>query len=87
METVFGDGSPQRPGRRLHGQAARRRQAHHHRRELFTTMFSHAGSSGKAKVAFAAPYPGTIIPLQLDQQLRAAASSARRTASSAPRAA
>ena len=32
---------------------------------LFTTVFSHAGGSGKAKVAFAAPYPGTIVPMTL----------------------
>ena len=29
------------------------------------TVFSHEGQSGKAKVGFAAPYPGTIIPLHL----------------------
>jgi uncharacterized protein (AIM24 family) len=32
---------------------------------IFTTVFTHAGSSAKARVAFAAPYPGTIIPLSL----------------------
>jgi uncharacterized protein (AIM24 family) len=32
---------------------------------LFTTVFSHAGGSGKARVAFAAPYPGTIVPMTL----------------------
>ena len=32
---------------------------------LFTTVFSHAGASGKARVAFAAPYPGTIVPMTL----------------------
>jgi hypothetical protein len=37
---------------------------------LFTTVFSHAGSSGKAKVAFAAPYPGTIVPMKLDELRR-----------------
>jgi uncharacterized protein (TIGR00266 family) len=31
---------------------------------LFTTMFSNAGS-GKARVAFGAPYPGNIIPMTL----------------------
>ena len=33
---------------------------------LFTTMFTHAGS-GKARVAFAAPYPGTILAMKLDE--------------------
>jgi uncharacterized protein (TIGR00266 family) len=32
---------------------------------LFITVFGHTGSNGKARVAFAAPYPGTIIPLTL----------------------
>jgi uncharacterized protein (TIGR00266 family) len=31
---------------------------------LFTTVFTHNGS-GKARVAFAAPYPGTILALDL----------------------
>ncbi|MBP1620558.1 MAG: hypothetical protein H6Q02_1325, partial [Acidobacteria bacterium] len=31
---------------------------------LFMTVFTHMGS-GKARVAFAAPFPGTIIPLSL----------------------
>jgi uncharacterized protein (TIGR00266 family) len=32
---------------------------------LFMTVFTHRGA-GKAKVAFAAPYPGTILALDLD---------------------
>ena len=32
---------------------------------IFTTVFTHMGASGKAHVGFAAPYPGTIIPLSL----------------------
>ena len=32
---------------------------------LFTTLFTHRGSSGKARAAFAAPYPGTIHPMRL----------------------
>jgi uncharacterized protein (AIM24 family) len=32
---------------------------------IFTTVFTHTGPSGKARVGFAAPYPGTIIPLSL----------------------
>ncbi|WP_375436198.1 TIGR00266 family protein [uncultured Hymenobacter sp.] len=32
---------------------------------LFMTHFTHRGSYGKSRVAFSAPYPGTIIPLEL----------------------
>ena len=32
---------------------------------LFLTHFTHRGSYGKSRVAFSAPYPGTIIPLDL----------------------
>ncbi|TYZ11477.1 TIGR00266 family protein [Hymenobacter lutimineralis] len=32
---------------------------------LFMTHFTHRGGYGKAHVAFSAPYPGTIIPLDL----------------------
>jgi uncharacterized protein (AIM24 family) len=32
---------------------------------LFTTVFTHNGS-GKARVAFGAPVPGTILPMRLD---------------------
>ena len=62
MSTIFGDGSGQTgnfmdllvgAGKRvLTGES------------LFTTVFTHTGS-GKARVAFAAPYPGTILPLDL----------------------
>lgn len=64
METVFGDGSHSGPGGgfmdKLLGAGKRVLTGE----SLFTTMFSNAGS-GKAKVAFASPYPGTIIPLSL----------------------
>ena len=33
---------------------------------LFTTMYTHTGQ-GKAKVAFAAPYPGTVLAMKLDE--------------------
>ena len=32
---------------------------------IFMTHFTHGGSSGKRRVAFAAPYPGKIIPLNM----------------------
>jgi uncharacterized protein (TIGR00266 family) len=65
METVFGDGSGQQrsgvmgallgAGKRLiTGES------------LFMTVFTNQGS-GKQQVAFAAPYPGKIVPLDLKQ--------------------
>ena len=64
METVFGDGSQQAsPGimgallgagkRLLTGES------------LFMTVFTNAAPSGKHRVAFAAPYAGRILPLDL----------------------
>jgi uncharacterized protein (TIGR00266 family) len=65
METIFGDGSGQQrsgvmgtllgAGKRLiTGES------------LFMTVFTNQGS-GKQQVAFAAPYPGKILPLDLKQ--------------------
>jgi len=64
LETVFGDGSQQRSGvmgallgagkRLLTGES------------LFMTVFSNQ-SSGKQQVAFAAPYPGKILAMDLKQ--------------------
>jgi len=34
---------------------------------LFTTHFTNSAAQGKARVAFAAPYPGTVMPLDLNQ--------------------
>ncbi|MEP6782023.1 MAG: AIM24 family protein [Acidobacteriota bacterium] len=65
METIFGDGSQaQRPvgvmdallgaGKRLlTGES------------MFMTVFTNGGGTGKQKVAFGAPYPGKIIPMDL----------------------
>jgi len=65
METVFGDGSQQPAGGgfldKLVGAGKRLITGE----SLFTTIFSNGASSGKAKCAFAAPYPGTIIPMTL----------------------
>jgi uncharacterized protein (TIGR00266 family) len=65
METIFGDGSTGSQGGgfldKLVGAGKRVITGE----SLFTTVFTHGGSGGKAKVAFAAPYPGTIIPLTL----------------------
>jgi uncharacterized protein (AIM24 family) len=65
METVFGDGSQASgaggfmdklvgAGKRLLTGAG-----------LFITVFTNTGS-GKARVAFAAPFPGNIVPMKLD---------------------
>lgn len=66
MDTVFGDGSnnDQTGGffDKLLGAGKRLITGE----SLFTTVFTHEGS-GKAKVSFAAPYAGHIIPIKLDQ--------------------
>ena len=65
MDTVFGDGSHSGQGglvdklfsagkRVLTGES------------LFTTMFTNSGS-GKARVAFAAPFPGTVLAMNLGE--------------------
>lgn len=65
LDTVFGDG--QKGGQKggfmdqLVGAGKRLITGE----SLFITVFGHGGSGGKAKVAFAAPYPGTIIPITL----------------------
>lgn len=65
METIFGDGSAQSSQGgfmdKLVGAGKRLVTGE----SLFTTVFTHGGSQGKAHVAFAAPYPGTIIAAKL----------------------
>lgn len=62
METVFGDGAAKNDGffGKLMGAGRRLLTGE----SLFMTVFTHRGN-GKAKVAFAAPYPGNIIPVDL----------------------
>ena len=64
MDTVFGDGSAksQQGGffDKLLGAGKRLITGE----SLFITVFTHRGS-GKARAAFAAPYPGNIIPVHL----------------------
>ncbi len=64
MQTIFGDGSNQQGGfmDKLVGAGKRVLTGE----SLFMTVFVHEGS-GKARVAFAAPYPGKIIPMDLRQ--------------------
>jgi len=63
MHTVFGDGSEQSGGffDKLVGAGKRLVTGE----SLFTTVFTHKGG-GKAKVAFGAPYPGTILAIKLE---------------------
>jgi uncharacterized protein (TIGR00266 family) len=64
METIFGDGSAQSQGKGLMGAllgAGRRLLTGE---SLFMTVFTAAGGA-KEKVAFAAPYPGRILAMDL----------------------
>lgn len=63
MTTVFGDGSPQEGG--LFGKLLGAGKRLITGESLFTTVFTHEGS-GKARVAFAAPFPGHILAIKLD---------------------
>ena len=65
METVFGDGSAAASGGGFFDKLVGAGKRLITGESLFTTVFTHAGRSGKAKAAFAAPYPGTIIPMTL----------------------
>ncbi len=65
MQTIFGDGSAQSGGLldKLVGAGKRVLTGE----KLFMTVFSNGGS-GKQRIAFAAPYPGKIIPLDLSRR-------------------
>jgi uncharacterized protein (TIGR00266 family) len=64
MDTVFGDGSQQQGGffGKLLGAGKRLITGE----SLFTTVYTNQGS-GKQRVAFAAPYPGKIMPMDLSR--------------------
>lgn len=62
MQTVFGDGSEQVGG--FFGKLAGAGKRLLTGESLFMTVFTHRGT-GKAHVAFAAPFPGTVIPVSL----------------------
>ncbi|CCF69854.1 MULTISPECIES: TIGR00266 family protein [Xanthomonas] len=67
MDTVFGDGSHAgQSGGGLMGKLLSAGKRVVTGESMFTTVFTHAGS-GKAKVAFAAPYPGTVLALRLSE--------------------
>ena len=65
LETVFGDGRTQQQGffDKLLGAGKRLLTGE----SLFMTVFQNRAASGKARVAFAAPYAGKIVPLDLSQ--------------------
>ena len=64
MDTVFGDGSSSNQGGGLMGTLLSAGKRLVTGESLFTTVFTHQGS-GKAHVAFAAPYPGTVLAMKL----------------------
>ena len=64
MDTVFGDGSAQQGG--LFGKLLGAGKRLITGESLFTTIYTNQGQQ-KRKVAFAAPYPGKIIPMDLGQ--------------------
>lgn len=64
MDTVFGDGSAQQGG--LFGKLLGAGKRLVTGESLFTTVYSNAGR-GKQRVAFASPYPGKILPMDLRQ--------------------
>ncbi len=62
MDAIFGDGSKTNSSFLSKVAAAGRRLVTGE--SLFMTLFTHQGL-GKARVAFAAPYPGSILPFKL----------------------
>ncbi len=67
MDTVFGDGNRNEQGGGLMGKLVGAGKRLVTGESLFTTVFTHEGSSGKAHVSFAAPYPGTVIAMKLSE--------------------
>lgn len=65
METIFGDGSAQQRGffDKLLGAGKRLLTGE----SLFMTVYQHQGAGGKERVAFAAPYAGKILPMDLKE--------------------
>jgi len=65
METVFGDPSAKQSGFWSKVAAAGKRVMTGE--SMFITTFRNANPTGREHVAFAAPYPGKILPMHLDQ--------------------
>jgi uncharacterized protein (TIGR00266 family) len=66
METIFGDGSSQQQGG-LMGALLGAGKRVLTGESLFMTVFTNAAPSGQQRVAFAAPYAGKILPMDLKQ--------------------
>ena len=66
MQTIFGDGSPQQQQGGFMGTLLNAGKRLLTGESLFMTVFSNQGQ-GKKKAAFAAPYPGKIIALHLQE--------------------
>ncbi|MBR3785887.1 MAG: TIGR00266 family protein [Firmicutes bacterium] len=66
METVFGDGSGHDEGKGFGAKLFSAGKRALTGEGLFMTVFKNADPAKKAKVAFASPYPGKIIPVDLD---------------------
>jgi len=64
METAFGDGSAQSAGGGFFDKLVGAGKRLITGESLFTTVFTHEGV-GKARVSFAAPYPGHIMAIKL----------------------
>lgn len=63
FETRMGDGSEENSG--LMGKIFAAGKRALTGESIFMTHFTHRGTSGKRRVAFAAPYPGKIIPIDM----------------------
>lgn len=66
MDTIFGDGSQADQASGFFGKIAGAGKRLITGESLFTTLFKHEGH-GKARVAFAAPFPGHIIAIKLTE--------------------
>lgn len=66
METIFGDGSGRNEGKGLMGKLMGAGKRLLTGEGLFMTTFTNT-EAGKAHVAFAAPYPGSVIPVDLSE--------------------
>ena len=66
METVFGDGSGNDEGKGFGAKLFSAGKRALTGEGLFMTVFQNGDASKKAKIAFASPYPGKIIPVDLD---------------------
>lgn len=66
METIFGDGSGADAGKGLGSKLLGAGKRALTGEGLFMTVFQNADPAKKAKVAFASPYPGKIIPVDLN---------------------